>query len=271
MLGSNNGQVHACVAIDLNTQNDFCCVDGARPVLNAEEQCPALRRVFAWAKRHGTPLISSVESHREREMVQKGHSAFCIDGTPGQNKVEFTLVRSRVVIEFDNTLTIPLDLFSRCQQVVFRQRGQDILGNPKAERFLNQLPTREFIIFGNVLEGSVKTLALGLAAREKNVSVVVEACGHWNQAAADLSHRQLLAKNVNIITIDELVTRKGSQRKRFPRPSDNGNAAENYRNGNSQHFASERVLTRSSRETTKTIDKLPSHRRTGNISGPYDG
>jgi hypothetical protein len=138
-----------------------------------------------------------------------------VDGSKGQRKIDYTLFPLCQLIEVDNTLALPRDLFARCQQVIFRQRGEDLLGNPKADRFLSQLPSREFIIFGNTTEGAVKALALGLVAREKPVTVVADACGYWSRSAADLALRQIQAKGGCITIVNELLTRKLQPRRRL--------------------------------------------------------
>ncbi len=215
MNGRWNGRVYECVTVDLNTQRDFCEGEGALPVTNLGEFIPALRRVIAWAKRNYAPVISSLHSHRPREHPEPDRPAHCVDGSSGQRKVPFTVFALSTRIEFDNTLSVPLDLFRRYQQVIFRMRADDLLGNPKADRFLTQLPTDEFVIFGNAIECSIKALALGLLARHKKVTVVVDACGYWSKAAADLALRQMAAKGARLITVDELSARKLCRRRRY--------------------------------------------------------
>ncbi len=203
-----NGRLGECVVVDLNTQRDYCAPDGADPVANLESLIPALRQIVAWAKWYGTPVISSVESHRFTELPNGAHSTCCLDGTPGQRKVHFTVFPRYVYVEVDNTLCCPCDLFRRYQQVIFRKRTDDLLGNPKADRFLNLLRTDEFILFGVGLESSVKALALALRARGRRARIVVDACGYWNKSTSELALRQVVAKGVELITVGELLRRK---------------------------------------------------------------
>jgi len=208
MLGRQNGRVFECVVVDLNTQSDFCEPTGAQPVDNASELIPALRRVIAWARRNYAPTVSSIESHRSTELSDSGYPICCLDGSNGQRKMPFTLFPMRAAVEIDNTLAIPTNVFRRYQQVIFRKRTDDLLANPKADRLLTQLPVKELIVFGTVLETSVKALVLALLARDKRVTVVVDACGYWHKPTADLALRQMEAKGARIITVDELLRRK---------------------------------------------------------------
>jgi len=238
MFRRRNGRVYECVIIDLNTQRDFCDSNGAYPVCNIDRLLPALRSVVTWARQNDAPVISSLESHRQWEVTRDGLPVLCcIDGTPGQRKVDFTLFPDRVCVEVDNTLAVPFDLFGECQQVIFRKRTDDLLANPKAERFLTHLSVDEFVIVGNGLESAVKAVTLGLLARNKRVTVVLDACGYWDIACADFAVRQIAAKGAGIVTVDALLTRVLPRRCPCAQHdgSGNGGNGSNGSNGNGYH------------------------------------
>jgi nicotinamidase-related amidase len=160
--------------------------------------------VIEWGTEGELAVVSVIESHRAMEPI---HDAplHCIDDTPGQSKLDFTLLEPRILIETDNYLSLPPDLHEHYRQLIFRKRTRDILGNPKADRFLTQLMADEVIIIGVGLERAIKGLALGLLARHHHVTVVSDACGQWSQADADLALRQLGAKGVTLLTTAELT------------------------------------------------------------------
>ena len=215
MAGPRRGRVYECVVIDVNTQKDFCDRSGAFPVANIAELIPAMRRVMAWTRRNHAPVVSTVESHRPRELSDNGHPIYCVDGSPGQQKIAFTVLPLRIVVEVDNTCTVPSDLFQHWQQVLFRKRTDDLLANPKADCLLTILPVQEYILFGTGLECSIKALALALLAREKSVTVVSDACGYWNRVAAELALRQVAAKGADLINTYQLMTRKLDRQYRY--------------------------------------------------------
>ncbi|MHC5112734.1 MAG: isochorismatase family protein [Planctomycetota bacterium] len=215
MVSGDLGTFPSLVVVDLNTQKDFCLAEGASPVVNAAALVPALRKVVAWVRRNGIPVVSSLDSHREEELADSSAQRYAVDGSDGQQKLDFTKLRYRTSVLVDNTLSVSLDLFQSYQQVVFRQRGEDFLANPKADRFLTQLDAKEFVVIGNVAESAVKRVALGLLARNKNVTLVPEACGFWDQTAAGLAFRLLGAKGVNIVPLDELLQRQFDKRWRY--------------------------------------------------------
>lgn len=206
-----------CVAIDLNTQRDFCESSRAFPVENLEHLIPALRRVVAWVKRNQTPVISSIEAHREYELSDSGNPIHCVDGSDGQEKLEFTLLDNRKYVPSDNTLALPVELFASYQQVIFWKRADDLLSNPKADRLISHAPVGEFLLFGIGVESSIKTLTLALLARGKKVSVVVDACGYWSEATADQALRQIEAKGATLVTVEQLLSRKLDRKVRYGR------------------------------------------------------
>ncbi|MCA9249920.1 MAG: isochorismatase family protein [Phycisphaerae bacterium] len=217
-MGSNiKGRQLPCVLMDVNTQNDFLRADGACPVAGREDLIRSLRRMVAWAKRNHAPVISSVDCHRDREVRFTRLPPHCIDGTPGQQKIDFTLFGSYVKVEGDNTLVVPIDLFRNHQQVIFRKRTTDFLANPKADRFVSSLPATNYVVYGLGIEGSVKSIALGLLARHKHVTVVVDACGSWCASDAEQALRLMDAKGIELTTVDQFVANQLPRPIRYPR------------------------------------------------------
>jgi len=233
MAVGRNGNGLPCVVVDLNTQSDFLSPSGACPVDNVQELIPALRHIVAWTKRNHAPVISSLNSHRTQEIDPDGPVHYCIDGTAGQRKLVFTVMGTAIKIEGDNTLAISIDLFQKYQQVIFRQRTKDLLSNPKADRFFTQLTAQRWILYGVAVETAVKSLALGLVARHRDVVVVADACGYWNQMEASLALRQMAAKGVQVITVADLLTEKLPRNNRYPLHSPT-NGSGHRRNGTHQ-------------------------------------
>ncbi|RME41345.1 MAG: isochorismatase family protein [Planctomycetota bacterium] len=208
MFAPSHGHGHPCVAVDLNTQLDFCHGSGLRPVANLPGFLRGLQRVVDWIHRTGAPVASSVESHRITEVPPDGRPLCCVDGSPGQEKIPLTLFDSRCWVEVDNTLSCPTDLFRQYRQIIFRKRSDDLLANPKADRFFTQVRADEFIVFGVSVEAAVKTLVLGLLARGRRVTVVADACGFWHGNCAEMAMRQMAAKGAELISSERLARRR---------------------------------------------------------------
>jgi len=209
------------VVVDICTQRDFLQPGAILQVANLQPLLANLKSFFAWVRASGLPVFSAVESHRPSEPAV-GFPLHCIDGTPGQGKLDFTLLNPHCLVEADNSLALPPDLLKKYRQLIFRKRARDVLSNPKADRFLTQLEADEFIIAGVGLERAIRGLALGLLVRHKTVTVVWDACGFWSHADADLTLRQLAAKNIRLATTEEITAavEPASPRRRRPRPAD---------------------------------------------------
>jgi len=192
------------VLVDVCTQRDFLTLGSPLQVANLDAVLAGLQRVFEWASCSKTAVVSLVESHRPSEPI-RGFQLHCVDDTPGQEKLPFTLLSPRATVETDNFLSLPPDLPENNRQVIFRKRTRDILSNPKAERFLTLLRPDEYIIVGTGLERAIRGLALGLLARHKAVTVVTDACGYWSGADAELVFRQLGAKGIKLTTVEEIT------------------------------------------------------------------
>ena len=206
------------VMIDMNTQRDFLDADGAHPVANRDTVVPALRKVFAIARARHVPVISAMDTHRDSERFS-GSPKHCVEGTRGHEKVKFSLLRNRTLVEANNSLDLPFDLLSQFRQIIFNRRSRDFLGNPKADRLLSETRPKKFVVFGVGLERSIRRLILGLIGRGHRVGFVPAACGYWNETDADLTRRLITAKSgveLDLAQLDTLL-QEASEKKRVQR------------------------------------------------------
>jgi nicotinamidase-related amidase len=153
-----------------------------------------LKKIFAMARAYHIPIVSAMDTHRENEGFRNS-PPHCVEGTPGHDKVKFSLLRHRTLVEANNNLDLPYNIWSQYRQVILRRRTRDFLGNPKADRLLTELQPKLFIVFGVGLERSIRRLILGLIGRGRRVAFIPEACGYWNETDADLTVRLIVAKN----------------------------------------------------------------------------
>lgn len=193
------------VLLDMNTQCDFLLPRGALPVVNRSEVLPKIRAVMNWGRIHQTPIISSLECHRVGEAT-RGFPQHCIEQTHGQKKLPFTMMPRRIVLHGDNTLDVPLDPFRRYQQVIFTKRRDDFLSNPKADRLINSIQTKVFIVFGAGVEYCIKSAVLGLLARKRQIIVVKDACGTWCTADNDIALLQMQSKGALVVSTAEFLS-----------------------------------------------------------------
>ncbi|MBX3393919.1 MAG: isochorismatase family protein [Phycisphaerae bacterium] len=204
MTHSNRRSVFERVILDLNTQCDFLLPGGALPVANRADVLPRVRQLMNWARLSKIPVISSLEAHRPGESF-RNLPPHCLDHTLGQKKLPFTLMPNRMLIMGDNTADVPMQPFTRFQQLIFTKRNADFLANPKADRLINTIEPEYWIIFGITATHCVKHVTLGLLARHHKVVVVRDACGYWSAVDGEHAFRQMEAKGAILATTGELT------------------------------------------------------------------
>jgi nicotinamidase-related amidase len=199
--------IYDCVVVDVNTQKDFLSGDGILQVKSQKDILERTRMLMEWAKSHRVPVISPVDVHRPMGDEAIRSPLFnCIEGTPGQQKIPFTLLPKRLVLEHDSGMSLPDNLLENYLQIVIHKKTNDVFTNPKADRLFSRLQARRFLIFGVGMERAIKHLGLGLLSRGKNPIIVVDACGTWDDEAAELAVRQLEAKGAILMSTSEVLT-----------------------------------------------------------------
>ena len=185
------------VLIDVDTQIDFLTAQGKACIRNHRRVLGHIRRIMAWARAKGLPIISLAEVHPN----DNGESDYdyCIDGTPGQRKVRYTLMNNRVSFPADGHNDLPRDMLRQYSQVILHKRCVDPFEEPRIDRLLSELRANEFFLIGSSAEGAVKATALGLLQRGKKVTIVTDAVGSHNKREAKLALRKMEAKGAKLI------------------------------------------------------------------------
>jgi nicotinamidase-related amidase len=195
------------VVIDVDTQTDFFLASGSACIRNHRRILGRIRRIMAWARSRGIPVISTCEVHPSNGNGNgNGNGAtYCIDGTAGQKKIRYTLLNSRLVYPADGNTDLPTDLLQRYEQVILHKRCVDPFDEPRIDRLLSEIRAEEFILIGASAEGAVKATALGLIQRGKKVTVVVDAVGMHDKKDARMALRKMEAKGARMVETRKLA------------------------------------------------------------------
>ncbi len=185
------------ILVDINTQRDFLLADGNACTTNHRRVLAHIRRRMAWARQRKLTVISTFEIYPNNN----GASAvnYCLEGTEGQKKIQYTLLSNRISFAADDSTDLPRDLIRKYGQVIFHKRSTDPFKEPRIERLLSEIQASEFILIGASAEGAVMATALGLLQRGKKVSVVTDAVGSHNKREAKLAFRKMKAKGAQLI------------------------------------------------------------------------
>ena len=192
------------VLVDINTQKDFLLADGGACIRNHRRVLAHIRRMMAWARLRELPVISTCEIYPDEE-AHNGDPRYCIDGTPGQRKISYTLMENRIVFPADGNTDLPRDMMRRYQQIVLHKRCPDPFDEPRIDRLLSEICAAEFVLIGACAETAVKAAALGLLQRNKRVAVIVDAVGYHDNREAKMAFRKMEAKGARLIETRRLA------------------------------------------------------------------
>jgi nicotinamidase-related amidase len=191
------------ILIDINTQKDYFFAWGNARIKNHRRVLANVRRMIAWARRNNVRVISTCEVYPNHNGVEK--VGYCIDGTDGQKKIRYTLLRNRANFPADGSTDFPADILRQYRQIVLHKRCVDPFNEPRIERLLSEVRADNFVLIGASAEGAVKATALGLLQRGKKVSVVIDAVGLLNKREAKLAFRKMRAKGAKLIETKKLA------------------------------------------------------------------
>lgn len=183
------------ILIDVDTQKDLFLADGKACVRNHRRVLANIRRVMAWTRRDRIRVISTVQCHNPNGQNEDA----CVSGTPGVCKIPYTLRHRRHAFESGDTTDFSREVLKKNDQLILCKRTLDPFDEPRAERILTEAKASEFVVIGGSTETSVLYTVLGLLARGKSVTVLVDAVGSSEKSAAEISLRKMRAKGARLM------------------------------------------------------------------------
>ena len=191
------------IIIDVDTQRDFFLADGQACIRNHRRILERIRRIMAWARKENVPIISTCEIYPQNGNGNGYH--YCVDGTDGQKKIRYTLLKNHISFPADGSTDLPTDLLLSHRQVILNKRCVNPFDEPRIERLLSEVRADEFILIGASAEGAVEATALGLLQRGRNVTIVVDALGLHDQKNAKLALRKMEAKGARLVEAKKIA------------------------------------------------------------------
>lgn len=186
---------------DIDTQIDFVYPAGALYVPGAERIIGTIAGLNRHAAQTGSPLVSTMDAHRENDEEFRNWPAHCVSGTVGQQKPAATLLENRFVIP-------PSDWAERIdgfEQLLLEKRRLDCFTNPNLEALLLAFNADRYVVYGVVTEICVRFAAFGLLDRGKRVEIVEDAVRSLNEQKAAEMFREFQARG-GVLTRRSAVT-----------------------------------------------------------------
>jgi nicotinamidase/pyrazinamidase len=193
------------ILMDIDTQYDFMMPDGALYVPGAQEIVPNLARIFDAARTGNVFVISSADCHPRNDPEFEQFSPHCLEGSPGQAKLDQTILDRRRVIRPGEAVSRPELLLDVCQQVIFYKTTFTVWSNPNAVRLIEALEVGEYIVFGVATDYCVRQAVLGLRERHRRVAVVGDAVRPVADATGRAAVAEMLAAGARWVTTDQVI------------------------------------------------------------------
>jgi nicotinamidase/pyrazinamidase len=190
--------------MDVDTQRDFIFPSGALYVPGAERLLPKLRRLFDCARRNGIFVLSTADAHGPGDPELADFPPHCMKGTPGQRKLDETLLPRPLVIEnrpLDRNL---LEAVRRHPQIVCEKQAIDPFSNPVLERLTRALPPHAFV-FGVATDHCVRAAVLGLRRLGVKAALVTDASRGLTPESETRTLAEMRAAGADFTTTDDLL------------------------------------------------------------------
>ena len=158
---------------DVDTQGDFMLPSGKMYVKGAERIRPALRKLYAFAKKAKIPVVASSDANSPSDAKMKDWPEHCIRGTEGQRKLPETRLARTVVLPHDRKGAIP-ELRAGVQ-VVLEKTHHDSFSNPSARDLVEASGIDRWAVFGVATDYGIRLATLGLLKLGRKVTVVSDA------------------------------------------------------------------------------------------------
>ncbi len=204
------------ILLDIETQADFFSPAGSCYRPESKLIAENIYRLFRWARTYGIPVISTVLRLRRSDISPLAAAPYCIEDSPGEQKLARTILPSHINLGLLNTTDLPQDIFRKYQQVIVEKRHTDIFRHARLERLVTELQNATFIICGAGVAGGIVEAAVGLRSRGHGVIIASDAVMAINTDIADMAYRRMEAKGSMFLPTRKIILpRKTRQRQEY--------------------------------------------------------
>lgn len=187
---------------DVDTQIDFMGPAGKLYVPRAEEIIPNLARLMAYARAQNIPVLSSADAHAPDDPEFKIWPPHCVTGTPGQRRIQETLLPGALTIPMHSGPFVPPENWP--PQIILEKDVYETSANPNFDAILEALGPRRYVVFGVATEYCVRADVLALRKRNKPVALVVDAIQAITEEGGRKALEEMAAAGAERVTTAEV-------------------------------------------------------------------
>lgn len=198
--------------LDFNTLEDFFGASGAARAANAEPVRVRLKELGEFIRAGKFVALAAVDVHTpdDPEFAQYGLPPHALDRTPGRNKIFETYDRSAQVIPASGQRRPWPNMNNLRQlggQLILEKSKLDLFSNPAFREVLRSFQPREIVGFGAFMELDIFHTACAARTLGLPLTLIEDACGHRDAAAAEQARTGMLARGVHFETTKEILSR----------------------------------------------------------------
>ena len=199
---------------DVDTQCDFILPGGKLCIPGTDRIIPKLAALTRLAHRLGIRVVASADRHFPSDPeLQRNGGEFpdhCMDGTPGQRKINETALTDPIHVENRDLSAAEVEkILQHKGEILFEKQRFDVFtGNRNAEailrRLLNDYP--DVVVYGVYTEVCVRDAVAGLLRLGANLHVVTDATADIG-SEGDSYRAEWKSRGIELLTSTDLESR----------------------------------------------------------------
>ena len=192
------------ILMDLDTQKDFMKRAGALYVPEAEDIIPRVADLMEYAVGCNIRVVSTMDTHAPDDPEFGQWPPHCVKGTVGWEKIEQSLVASRIQIPVDYEPPLPENILDY-QQIVIEKPEIDPFSNLALGDLIELLGRPQCLVSGVATDYCVKQMCLGLLKRRCKVGVIINVTRSIHERTGREAIEELKDRGVEFITSAEVM------------------------------------------------------------------
>ncbi len=194
------------VFVDIDTQFDFMGPQGSLYVPDAEEIIENIKKLFKYAKELKIKILSSTDAHKVDDPEFKFFPAHCVKDTLGNQKIEASTCKDKIVIE--NVKQDIIESMLNHEQIIIEKQSHDIFDNRNSDKIIVELNASDYVVFGVATDYCVKVAVLGLLKRGYKVTLVTDAIKATTQKGEKDALKEMKDAGALFTNTDNVVTKQ---------------------------------------------------------------
>ncbi len=194
------------VYVDIDTQFDFMDPGGSLYVPDAEKIISNIKKLFDYAKEHKIKILSSVDAHKINDPEFKIFPPHCVKDTPGNQKIEASTCKNRIVIE--NKKQEAIETILDYEQIIIEGQTFDVFDSINTDEIIRKLDVSDYVVFGVATDYCIKAAVLGLIRRGYKASLVTDAIKAITKEGEKEALKEMRDAGVVFVSTQDVIERK---------------------------------------------------------------